>query len=90
MASQEINIAVTRHLFSKACEQIVILNTKVNDTRIRHHQAQNVGNRSASYSLLMRLNCIEGILALYYRYACNRADEIDAWEQSTEVNDNAN
>lgn len=63
--------------FRKACEQIVLLNSKLDNTRVRYSKARKMNKRSAKYTLRMKIAVIENIRDAYYAYACQKADAIE-------------
>lgn len=62
--------------FRRACEQIVLLNQKLEELQLRYGRAKSDNLRSYRYSLRLRLAVVEGLRNTYYEYAHGKADEV--------------
>ena len=62
--------------FQKACEQIVLLNKRLDELQLRYDRANKDGNKSFRYSLRLKIAAGEGLRNTYYEYACTKADLI--------------
>ena len=75
-ATRRTNLKRTQHRFRRACDQIVLLNRKMDSVLYRYHEARNLGNRSFRYKLRLRLAVVEGIRNMFYEYANRKAIQI--------------
>jgi hypothetical protein len=66
--------------FQRACSQVVLLNTCVQDLQTRYDRAVKDNLRNYRYTLRLRLCTVEGIRNMYYEYATSTADKIEALE----------
>lgn len=66
----------TKLHFRKACDQIVILNHRLNDLERRYKAAKAQGRHSAVYTMRLRLAVTEGIRNMYHDYAIKIVSEI--------------
>jgi hypothetical protein len=62
--------------FRRACEQIVLLNHKLEDLQRRYARAKSENRKSFRYSLRLRLAVVEGLRNTYYDYAHGKADHV--------------
>ncbi|WAR01288.1 hypothetical protein MAR_007846 [Mya arenaria] len=62
--------------FQRACDQIVLLNIRLEDTQKRYKRAKNENHRVFRYPLRLRLASIEGVRNMYYDYAFNMAERV--------------
>ena len=63
----------TQHQFRRACDQIVLLNQKMEFVLHRYHRARDIGARSFRYKLRLRLAVVEGVRNMFYEYANRKA-----------------
>jgi hypothetical protein len=59
----------------KACEQIIILDRKLQDLHKRFTDATINMNRTFKYSLKIKIVTLEGVRTAYYEYALMKAEE---------------
>lgn len=62
--------------FRRACEQIVLLNHKLEELQSRYARAKADNHRTYRYSLRLRLAVVEGLRNTYYDYAHGKADHV--------------
>ncbi|KAK3612095.1 hypothetical protein CHS0354_031164 [Potamilus streckersoni] len=62
--------------FRKACDQIIILNKKMESVQKRYNRAKETNFRIFRYKLRLRLAIIEGVRNVYYEYANRKANDI--------------
>lgn len=55
--------------FRRACEQLVVLNAKIDGLQDRYNRAKADNARAFRYSLRLRLSVVEGMRNMYYDYA---------------------
>ena len=65
-------------IFRKACNQVILLNHKIEAAKVRYDRARAVRRLSFRYSYRMKLTGLEGVRNLIYEYACVKCDEIEA------------
>ena len=70
----ELNETETR--FKRACEQVVLLNDKLEGLQRRYDNAVQENNRSFRYNLRLKMASVEGVRNAYYEYACEKAEKI--------------
>ena len=68
--------------FQKACAQVLLLNNMVQDLQTRYDREVKENQRQYRYTLRLRLCTVEGLRNMYYEYACQGADEIEALEDT--------
>ena len=68
--------------FSKACDQIVMLNQRLGEVQKRYKSAKKCNNRSFRYNLRLKLAVIEGSRNMFYDYAYAKADQLPSYEES--------
>ncbi|WAR28903.1 hypothetical protein MAR_014607 [Mya arenaria] len=66
----------TQDHFRCACDQIILLNKKMEGVLFRYHTARANTNRGFRYKLRLRLAIVEGIRNMFYEYANRKASEI--------------
>lgn len=76
MTAKRIILRRTQHNFRRACDQIVLLNRRMEGVLYRYHEARTQTNRSFRYKLRLRLAIVEGIRNMFYEYANRKAYEI--------------
>jgi hypothetical protein len=65
----------------RACQQIRLLNHRSEDAQIRYDRAYKKNRRSFRYTCRLQLATLEGMRNMFYEYACNRADELQALQE---------
>ena len=70
----ELNDTETR--FKRACEQVVLLNDKLEGLQRRYDKARQENNRTFRYNLRLKMASVEGVRNAYYEYACEKAEKI--------------
>ena len=70
----ELNETETR--FKRACEQVVLLNDKLEGLQRRYDKAVEENQRSFRYNLRLKMASVEGVRNAYYEYACEKAEKI--------------
>ena len=68
--------------FNRACNEISVLDQKLNDVQVRYERANRDVNRSMRYHLRLRLATLEGIRNVFYEYCVKKADEINSLRAS--------
>jgi hypothetical protein len=66
----------TERRFRKACEQIILLNSRFEELQLRYNRAKNANHKSFRYSLRLRLSVLEGLRNTYYEYAHAKAEQV--------------
>jgi hypothetical protein len=64
--------------FNKSCKQIRLLNIKIKEKQERYNRAYKFKQRSWRYTLRLQLATLEGMRNMFYEYAYQRADELEA------------
>lgn len=72
---------MTDRKFRRACQQIRLLNHRIEDAQIRYDRAYKTNRRSFRYTCRLQLATLEGMRNMFYEYACNRADELEALQE---------
>ena len=67
--------------FREACNQIVLMNNKLDEVAVRYRRAKAGNQRSHRYHLRLRLSVIEGVRNMYYDFATTKATEIQMIRQ---------
>ena len=70
------NLHETEMKFKKACEQVVLLNDKLEGLQRRYDKARNENHRSFRYNLRLKMATVEGVRNAFYEYACEKAERI--------------
>ena len=65
-----------QHRFKRACDQILLLNTRLNGLRKRYLSAESSDYKSFRFPLRMRMMVAEGLMKRYYHYADMKRNEI--------------
>ena len=73
-AYEELYDTETR--FRKACEQIILLNNKLEELQSRYNWAREEDRKSFRYNLRLKMATCEGVRNTYYEYACLKAEKI--------------
>lgn len=66
----------TEMRFKKACEQVVLLNDKLEGLQRRYDKARQENHRSFRYNLRLKMASVEGVRNAYFEYACVKAEKI--------------
>ena len=64
--------------FRLACKQVVLMNNEIEYLQNRYDRAVQQSNRSYRYFLRLKIATIEGIRNMFYDYASQHADKLDA------------
>lgn len=62
--------------FSRACDQILLLNTKLSGLRKRYLSARSSDLKTFRFPLRMRILVLDGMVKRYYHYADMKRNEI--------------
>lgn len=76
-----LNYRQMQKKFKHACKQVVLLNNRIADVQLRYDRAVVANLRSWRYVTRLNLASIEGVRNMFYDYACQRADELDAMQE---------
>ena len=63
--------------FRRACDQIVLMNKKLEACNVRYRRAKRCDTKSFRYPLRLRLSVTEGVRNMYYAYAQRKAEQVD-------------
>jgi len=66
----------TERRFRRACEQIVLLNQRLDQLQQRYDNAKRQFNRAFRYNLRLKLAVVEGMRNVYYDYAHEKAKKV--------------
>lgn len=66
----------TEQRFERACEQIILLNDRMNIVKRRYFDAKRRENRALRKSLHLQLAVLEGVRNMYFEYARRKAEEV--------------
>ena len=69
-------LSETEFRFRRACEQVVLINNKLQDLQVRYDRARRDELRSFRYNIRLRMSGAEGVRNAYYEYARQKADKI--------------
>jgi hypothetical protein len=83
----ELNETETR--FKRACEQVVLLNDKLEGLQRRYDKARQENHRSFRYNLRLKMASVEGVRNAYYEYACEKAEKIAELRYYVSVENNS-
>jgi len=72
---------MTDRKFRRACQQIRLLNHRIEDAQTRYDRAYTNNRRSFRYTCRLQLATLEGMRNMFYEYACNRADELESLQE---------
>lgn len=62
--------------FKKACDQVILLNDRLQGLQLRYNKAKEENHRSFRYNLRLRMATVEGVRNAYYEFACEKAEKI--------------
>lgn len=79
----------TETRFKKACEQVVLLNDKLEGLQRRYDKARQENHRSFRYNLRLKMASVEGVRNAYYEYACEKAEKIAELRYYVSANSNS-
>lgn len=74
--TQRFKLVDEERRFRTACQQIILLNRKLDDLQKRYRSAKKDNLRTFRYSLRLRLAVVEGLRNMYYDYAHEKADQV--------------
>ena len=64
--------------FRLACKQVVLMNNEIEYLQNRYDKAVDCSSRSFRYFLRLKIATLEGIRNMFYDYASQHADKLDA------------
>ena len=64
--------------FRLACKQVVLMNNEIEYLQNRYDRAVDCSSRSFRYFLRLKIATLEGIRNMFYDYASQHADKVDA------------
>lgn len=67
--------------FRRSCEQIVLINEKLQELQYRYNRAKKTNRRSFRYSLRLKLAATEGVRNMYLDYAHCQAARVGKLRQ---------
>ena len=73
---KRFSLAVSERCFKRACEQIVLLNGRLSDLRLRFTKACLENRRTYQTSLKLKMAVTQGLLLSYYDYAHSKAETV--------------
>ncbi|KAH3807688.1 hypothetical protein DPMN_136035 [Dreissena polymorpha] len=76
MTAKHLILRKVQIQFRSACDQIVLLNKRMEGVLFRYNAARDSANRSFRYKLRLRLAVVEGIRNMFYEYANIKAVQI--------------
>lgn len=76
MAGMKSELQQTEVRFKKACNQINLLNRKMESIHKRYNCAKKNNHRVFRYKLRLRLAVVEGLRNMYYEYANKKASRV--------------
>jgi hypothetical protein len=62
--------------FKKGCDQVILLNDRLEGLQRRYNKAREENHRSFRYNLRLRMATVEGVRNAYYEFACEKAEKI--------------
>ena len=62
--------------FNRACEQLVLLNTKLGEIQSKYEKAKSEKRRSLQFLFRCRILTVEGLMQTYLLYATRKRKEI--------------
>lgn len=72
----ENELEMAEKKFKRSCEQIVLLNDKLDDLQNRYDTAKRDDRRSFRYPLRLKIAVVDGVRNMYYEYAMRQAKEV--------------
>lgn len=76
ISSLHVSLSETEFRFRRACEQVILLNNKLQDLQVRYDRARRDELRSFRYNIRLRMSGVEGVRNAYYEYARQKADKV--------------
>ncbi|KAK6178891.1 hypothetical protein SNE40_011376 [Patella caerulea] len=67
----KVTLSETEYRFRRACEQVILLNNKLQDLQVRYDRAKRDELRPFRYNIRLRMSVAEGV-----RNAHQKADEV--------------
>lgn len=67
----------TEKCIKRACDQMILLNDKLGNMKIRYERTVKVNIRSFRYPLRMKIVTIEGVINTYYEYIMLKQKEVE-------------
>ena len=74
----QTTLAISEKQFRRACDQIVLMNLQLKEIGVRYKRAKHTGQRSFRYPLRLKLAVVEGVRNMYYDFARQKAEELEA------------
>ena len=66
-----------KNRFRRACQQIILLNSRLEELQLRNDQARLDNHKSFRYNLRLKMATVEGVRNSYYEYACWKAETVE-------------
>ena len=63
--------------FRRACQQIILLNSRLEELQLRYDQARLDNHKSFRYNLRLKMATVAGVRNSYYEYACWKAETVE-------------
>ena len=63
--------------FRLVCQQLIFINSLIDETEVRYNRSQADNRRSYRYILRLQLCTLEGSRNMFYEYAYAKADELE-------------
>ena len=76
VSTLHFNLSETEYRFRRACEQVVLLNNKLQDLQVRYARAKRDERGAFRYNIRLRMSGVEGVRNAYYEYARQKADKV--------------
>ncbi|KAI0230631.1 hypothetical protein LSAT2_019049 [Lamellibrachia satsuma] len=70
-------IRILDHKFRRSCDQINLLNDRIDATQSRFDCASADSRRTFCYNIRLRLATLEGVRNMFYEYATRVADKLE-------------
>ena len=67
--------------YRKACFFVEHFNQRIKDKQVRYMRACSANQRALRASLRLHLDTMEGLRELYYKYACQKIQELEALQE---------
>ena len=71
-----VQLYETQRRFNRACDQILLLNTRLHGLKKRYQSARSNDNKTLRFPLRLRIMIEEGLVKQYYHYADMKRNEI--------------
>ncbi len=79
------DIQALNHVFHKAIRQVILLNEKLAESKVRYGRVTKAQKRSSRYTTRLRLASLEGTRDLYFKYASIKCHEIEQLQDELRV-----